>query len=473
MTGVWQQFLDIVREECGSRIVETWLKAITFINFDNEQCIVYLQAPNTFVSAWVRKHYVPIIQQHIGRLLHVTTPKVIFTDTVLESMDKKVPAVINNEVQILPARVSTRTEVRVAGARKCTNNYLNRKHIFQTFVVGPSNSLAYAAAHAVTERLGQLYNPLFIYGDSGLGKTHLLHAIGNEVCNTHKNATIVYQPADRFVSEFINAIRFDRVHKFKEKYQNIDLLLIDDIQFISNKEQTQEAFFHIFNALYESHKQIVCSSDTFPLEIKGVADRLLSRFVSGLVADIHIPSVETKVAILKKKAGVNGQELDDDVACFIASQVSSSVRELEGALIRIFAYASLHQELVTMELASRVLHRDLYTSDEVMSCERVARRLTTHLNCSLDDLRSKSRDKKIVQARQVVIFMMKKLTGKSLRSIGDFLGGRDHSTVLHALTRIEEQMSSSPSFRQYIQQLERLVQASRSSSSAASTSISL
>lgn len=465
---VWQQFLDIVREECGSRIVETWFKAINLVRWDMQNQIVYLQAPNAFVQDWVQNHYMAIIQLHIGRLLHVNMPRIQFVNdqaliVPVPPADHNAVSVVKTPLHVMPARTLAKSnDLKVTGARKCV--YLNRNHLFETFVVGPSNSLAYAAAHAVTERLGQLYNPLFIYGQSGLGKTHLLHAIGNEVRTKYKEALIVYQTADRFVSEFISAIRFDRVHKFKEKYQNIDLLLIDDIQFISNKEQTQEAFFHIFNALYESHKQIVCSSDMFPLELTGIAERLLSRFVCGMVADVHIPDIETKVAILKKKAAASGQEIDDDVAYYIAQHASSSIRELEGALVRVLAHATLMQQPLSLALVVTILGRGRLSlpeqSPKTVDIALIADYVTRYYQCSLDDLRSKNRSKKLAQTRQVTMFLMKKLTDTSLRIIGEFLGDRDHSTVLHALERVQEQLISSTTFKQQIENIEREIQSS-------------
>ena len=447
--GTWQEFLKIVREEVGSRVVETWFKAISLHRWDASQRTVYLQAPNAFVQNWVCKHYMLLLQLHLGRLLHVESPKIVFED------DKTIDERVHTMPTVVPVNVlKTGTEVAKSGRRKQIGQ-VNQSYSFDTFVVGSSNSLAYAAAHAITEKPGTLYNPLFIYGGSGLGKTHLLHAIGNEIKAKNKHRTILYQTADRFVTEFINAIRFDKVHRFRAKYQSIDVLLVDDLQFISNKEQTQEAFFHIFNSLYEANKQIVFSSDTFPQHIEGIAERLSSRLASGLVTDIHMPSLETKVAILKKKAVGNNEVIDDGVAHFIASHVVSNIRELEGALIRVMAFASLTNQSVTLELAKRVLLRSVEQKKRVIDFNRIITTVGKHYSYTLTDLRSKNRNKDLAQARHVAMFLMKKMTDKSLRDIGSFLGGRDHSTVMHALDKVHGYIEEQPDLQSKIKRIEQ------------------
>jgi len=283
-----------------------------------------------------------------------------------------------------------------------------------------------------------VYNPLFIYGGTGLGKTHLLHAIGNLARKKNNNLIIRYETSDQFINDFINSIRFDRSDQFRNTYQNIDILMLDDIQFLSNKEQTQEMFFHIFNILYEQNKQIVLSSDTFPKEIKGLQSRIKSRMEWGLVADIQTPDLETKIAILKKKSEANQIELDDDVADFIASRVMSNIRELEGALIRVSAFAALVNKPISLEMARKVL---LNLSDgrkkEGVLLDNILRTVAKHYSISINDIKSKKRHKDIAAARQIAFYMMKKLSYCSLQSIGSFIGGRDHSTVIHALHKIE------------------------------------
>lgn len=457
VTGIWEEFLTIAQQEVGSRIVETWFKAVTLQRWDGLNKIAYLQAPNQFVKDWVARNYLSIIQLHLGRLLHVQSPTITF----VEAREAQV------HTQVTPVPVAKHDSLVVThnkGAVVSTNlqrsrGHINKTYTFDTFVVGPHNSLAHAAACAVTEKPGRLYNPLFIYGGSGLGKTHLLHAIGNEIRAREKKAVILYQTTDRFVNEFINAIRFDKVVHFKEKYKSVDVLLIDDVQFISNKEQTQEAFFHIFNALYEDHKQIVFSSDTFPHDMHGLAERLRSRLSCGLVTDIYMPSLETKIAIVKKKAAGNNEHIDDEIALFIASKIVSNIRELEGAFIRVMAFASLTKQPLTLELAQKVLERlpeqAVATQASTADFERVVKYIGTYYSCSLDDLRSKNRNKDLTMARQVAMFLMKKVTNKSLRDIGAYLGGRDHSTVMHAISKIELHATTHLDFSQQLIKFEQ------------------
>ncbi len=458
MQNVWEEFLKIINEEAGSRVVETWFRAISLHQWDPAQKTVYLQAPNTFVKDWIKSNYLEMIQVHLRRLLHVDMIRVIFLDARVPAQDQLAQAPSpQSSSALIPATLHAAKSTAVAAAipQKKSGN-INSSYIFETFVVGPSNSLAYAAAQAVTENPGNVYNPLFVYGESGLGKTHLLHAIGNQIKKNNPQATVLYQTADRFVNEFINAIRFDKIHKFQTKYQQIDVMLIDDIQFISNKEQTQEAFFHIFNALYEASKQIVFSSDTYPQDMQGIAERLRSRLGCGLIADIHVPSLETKIAILKRKAENSNEQLNDDVALFIASRAVTNIRELEGALIRVLAFASLTKQLVTLDLAKKVLMRaqEVAASPLMLDFDRIVTLVCRHYHYTTQDLKSKRRSKDLSFVRQVAMFLMKKMTDKSLRDIGIYLGGRDHSTVMHAIEKVEDHMAQNPEFAEEIKRME-------------------
>lgn len=455
--GIWDQFLLIVSQEIGSRVVETWLKAISFHQWDLSTQTVYLKAPNSFVKDWVCKHYIPLIQTHVGRLLHVKEPRILFIDESILEPERSVstqitPAVVTSFVPKVNVEIGT--ELTISQEKKRIGN-INSAYTFDSFVVGPNNSLAYAAAHAITLKPGSLYNPLFMYGASGFGKTHLLHAIGNQMKSQNKKISVLYQTADRFVNEFINAIRFDKIHKFQEKYQTVDVLLVDDIQFISNKEQTQEAFFHIFNVLYESHKQIVFSSDTVPQDITGIAERLRSRLAWGLVTDLHAPGLETKIAILKKKSAMYDEQVAEDVFDFIAARSTANIRELEGALIRVMAFASLTKQPVTLELARKVLVRASVPLERAVESDRIISALTKRYPYSLADLQSKSRNKDIAFVRQIAMFLMKKLTDKSLREIGSYLGGRDHSTVMHGLIKIEELIDQDTQLQNIVHEIER------------------
>lgn len=443
---IWDEFLKIAREEAGSRVVETWFKAVTLQRWDSLGKTVYLQTPNQFVRDWIKSHYTALIEVHLKRLLHVEQIKIIFVNAQEEV------TVVPDEHALLQKTESKTTEIAIKTIASTQRK--QRTYSFDTFVVGPNNSLAYAAAKAVAQSPGIVYNPLFIYGPSGLGKTHLLHAIGTEIKSLNNKLSILYQTADRFVNEFINAIRFDKIHHFQAKYKSVDVLLIDDIQFISNKEQTQEAFFHIFNALYDAEKQIIFSSDAFPQDISGLADRLRYRLAWGLVVDMQVPSLETKVAILKKKAEMNNEFLADDVAHFIASHVVTNIRELEGSLIRVIAFASLTKQPVTLELARKVLVRTHEMKTTPVGFESIIKCVSKYYPYGLEDLRSKNRNKELSFVRQLTMFLMKKVTDKSLRDIGIFMGGRDHSTVMHALDKVQTQAQNDNTFLLHLKKME-------------------
>jgi len=452
LTGIWEEFLTIAREEAGSRVVETWFKAVTLQRWDALNKIIYLQAPNHFVCDWVQSTYGILLQEQLGRLFNVVKPKVVITSST-QKVEQHVVTSVSSTIVQAPVSLETMHSHKLAPQKQ--TGFGNKNYRFSTFVVGPSNALAYAAAQAVAQNPGYVYNPLFLFGGSGLGKTHLLHAIGHEIQTNAPKAIILYQSIDRFVTEFISAIRFDRVHKFREKYKSVDLLLLDDIQFIANKEQTQEVFFHIFNTLYETKKQIVFSSDTFPENIQGLAERLRSRLSWGLVADIYAPSLETKIAIIKKKADYNAEYVPDEVASFIASYVVSNVRELEGALIRVMAFSALTSQPVTVELAKKVLMRSTESHSHLVDFDSVIRCLSKHYPYSLEELRSKNRGKDLANVRQIAMFLMKKVTGKSLRDVGHFLGGRDHSTVMHAVGCIERRALADHAFGELLRRIEQ------------------
>jgi len=446
---VWQQFLSLISQEVGSRVVETWFKVITLHHWDKDSDVVYLEAPNQFVRDWVQSNYLSILEIHLARLLHVQTLRVII-QVQGSTATQLIPASLN------PVFIPAKKEKIVPKYDTKKLWQLKEHYVFDTFVVGPNNSLAYAAANAVAQKPGSVYNPLFMYGHSGVGKTHLLHAIGNEARKFHPTIEVLYQPADRFVSEFVNAIRFDKINKFQQKYQAIDLLLIDDIQCISNKEQTQEAFFCIFNALYDAQKQIVFSSDTYPQHMSGIAERLRSRMAWGLVTDMYVPSLETRMAILKKKAEyVHNFVLSDEVAHYIASCVHSNVRELEGALIRVVAFVLLSKQSITVEIARHVLgptYQD--TTKEVVTFASIIDAMYQTYKYDRAALCSKSRNKELVQARHVAMYLMKKMTNKSLREIGTFLGDRDHATVKHGVEKIETELEANHDLQQKLRAVE-------------------
>ncbi len=463
LESVWNQFLHIAHDEVGSRVVETWFKAVTLARWDENTKTVYLHAPNVFVRDWIEKHYLSLFQTHLARLLHVEKPTVIIQTDVVVSQEVTVlepvvvePTSVKNNTKYTPARV-LRKKLTIA-SKSGYSSSLNKNYLFDNFIVGPNNSLSYAACQAVTQKLGRLYNPLFVYGDSGLGKTHLLHAIGNEVCIKNPSSSILYQTADRFVNEFISAIRFNNVHKFQKKYQKIDLLLVDDIQFISNKDQTQEAFFHIFNALYDANKQIVFTSDVYPQKISGIADRLRSRLVSGLVTDIYAPHLETKIAIVKKKAEEHKEVISDEVAQYIAQNAGENIRELQGGLMRVIASASLCNQRITLELAKQIIvptEKECTEPHHAIDVKIIVKGIAKFYPYTLKDLRSKSRCKEVVRARQIVMFLLQKMTDMSLREIGLFLGGKNHATVKYASAKIERMKKENRDFAQHILHIQK------------------
>lgn len=454
MNLIWEEFLNILKQEVGSHVVETWFKAVLLDQWDPKSHTACLIMPNGFVSTWIQDHYLPLIKTHLSRLLHVESLKII---CICKNNDKRPdqtptlhPASVigdqRNSIKVMAPQLQSSASIppiampAVPLARryhKPDTLKLNSQYTFNSFVVGPTNELAHAAAIAVSQNLGKVYNPLFIYGGTGLGKTHLLHAIGNEIRKKSPQAIIFYETSDSFINEFVNAIKLDRTRQFREKYQKVDLLLLDDIQFFSHKEQTQETFFHIFDSLFGQHKQVVFSSDTLPHHILGLQNRLQSRLQSGLVADVQMPTLEMKMAIIKKKALFHNLNFDGEVARFIAEFPTSSIRELEGHLIRLAAFSSLANESISIEMAKKVLICSKPTSNAPITLEEVLKTVSKHCHVSIADLKSKKRTKSIVLGRQIAFYVMKKCTSHSLQIIGQFMGGKDHTTVLHAITKME------------------------------------
>jgi chromosomal replication initiator protein len=327
---------------------------------------------------------------------------------------------------------------------------LNPRYTFDTFIVGSSNQFAHAACRAVAEAPSRSYNPLFIYGGVGLGKTHLMHAVGHYVLQHDRNLILTYISSERFMNEVINAVRYDRILDFRERYRCVDVLLVDDVQFIAGKEGTQTEFFHTFNALYDSQKQIVISSDCPPREILSLEERLRSRFEWGLIADIQPPDLETKVAILKKKADTEQVPLADNVAMYIAGKIKSNIRELEGSLIRLIAYASLTGQEINLPLAQQVLRGIIDHEDRVITIENIQKFVAEYYKLKLTDLKSRNNSKSIAMPRQVAMYLCKSLTHASLPEIGRSFGGKHHSTVIHSIRKVEELRRTNPDFNTLI-----------------------
>lgn len=439
ISTIWAEFLKIIKDEAGSRVVDTWFNAVTLKNWNPLELTVDLEVPNVFVKDWLTLNYIKLIQTNLERLFNRSPLHITFTTRSDIIHDQVIPQVMSvaTPVSVTVPVASIKNHAVPCASERTYSSGLKNNYRFNTFIVGPNNTLAYAAAHAVVDKPGILYNPLFLYGSSGLGKTHLLHAIGHEVCQKNSKAAVLYQSADRFVNEFINAIRFDKIHRFQEKYKAVDVLLIDDIQFISGKDQTQEAFFHIFNILYEAQKQIVFTSDTEPTKLHGFAARLRSRLACGLVADISTPTFETKIAIVKKKAELSEIVIEDQVARYVASLDIDNIRELEGALIRLVASASISGQPITLDFAYTMFEKDNVRPQTSPDFDYIVKCVSHYYPYTFDQLRSKGRNKDLATARHIVMFLIKKLTNKSLREIGIYLGDRDHSTVMHAIEKIE------------------------------------
>jgi chromosomal replication initiator protein len=459
--SIWAEFLKLAKQEVGTQVIETWFKCVSLQNFSPEQHEVTLCAPNQFVTSWLTRHYLELIKRGLGQLLSTENLKISFIQTKtannlkfsVNGETRGAPTAAETEVaKILPAKKPVLNhqlqEACLAkkdlGAKKIG---ISTKYRFDTFVVGPHNHLAYSASLAISKGAIKGYNPLFIYGPTGLGKTHLLNCIGNETRELKPNAKIVYKTSDKFVDEFIKSIRFDRIDQFKEKYCTTDLLLIDDIQFLSQKEQTQEIFFHIFNNMHQQNKQIVLSSDLPPSHITGLQDRLKSRFGWGLIADIAPPAFETRVAILIKKADEMKIDLPSLVAEKIAAKASLNIRELEGMLTRLSTLSILSGIPIADYPIDKEIGQQKPLKGARNTCpNELMRSVAKAFNISPIEIKSDRREKNVSDARQLLMYFLREHTNFSLKNIGDFVGGRSHSTVLHAIETIKERIDNDTSF---------------------------
>jgi chromosomal replication initiator protein len=410
--------------------------------------VVYLEVPNRFVLDWVKENYSKLIQKNLSDLSAVSY-RLHFdvSSQAIEEFKKTTP--------VVETPVAVATKKSIVNKTHTADLNLNRKYTFEEFVSGSSNQFAYAAAMAVANNPATTYNPLFIYGGVGLGKTHLVNAIGNAILKKSPQMRICYYTSEKFMNELINSLRYNRMDEFRNKFRSMDVLLIDDIQFIAGKERTQEEFFHTFNALYESHKQIIVTSDKFPKDIPGLEERLRSRFEWGLIADIQAPDVETKLAILKMKAEQNSINLPEDVALFLANSICNNVRELEGYLIRIGAYASLTSVPVSLEMSREVLKDILIERNRELSVEEILKKVSLHFNIKVSDIKSAKRLKAVVLPRQIAMYISRQLTSSSYPEIGDRFGGKDHSTIIHAIRKIEKLMEEDFQLKSTIENLKK------------------
>lgn len=446
MSKLWEDTLVQLELKLSPQHYATWIKPLKFIKIEQDQ--IFLDVPNRFVLDWVKENYAKLIQKIVSDISAVSY-RIHFN--VSSQARENLPVI--QTPHIPEAKKALAREDMQKGVNGSPEINLNRKYTFEEFVSGSSNQFAYAAAMAVANNPATTYNPLFIYGGVGLGKTHLINAIGNAILKKSQAMRICYYTSEKFMNELINSLRYNRMDEFRNKFRSMDVLLIDDIQFIAGKERTQEEFFHTFNALYESHKQIIVTSDKFPKDIPGLEERLRSRFEWGLIADIQPPDVETKLAILKMKAEQNGIKLPEEVALFLANSVCSNVRELEGYLIRIGAYASLTATQVNQEMAREVLKDILIERNKELTVEEIIKKVSGHFNIKISDIKSPKRLKAVVLPRQIAMYISRQLTSSSYPEIGERFGGKDHSTIIHAIRKIEKLMEEDFQLRTTIESL--------------------
>ncbi|MBG9587948.1 chromosomal replication initiator protein DnaA [Cytobacillus firmus] len=443
IADLWNNALANIEKKISKPSFDTWLKSTKAHSLQGDTLVV--KAPNEFARDWLEERYSQLIS---GILYDITGEELGVKFIIPQNQSEE-------EVDLpLPPKKKKPEEEHP----ELPLTMLNPKYTFDTFVIGSGNRFAHAASLAVAEAPAKAYNPLFIYGGVGLGKTHLMHAIGHYVLDHNPSAKVVYLSSEKFTNEFINSIRDNKAGDFRDKYRNVDVLLIDDIQFLAGKEQTQEEFFHTFNTLHEESKQIIISSDRPPKEIPTLEDRLRSRFEWGLITDITPPDLETRIAILRKKAKAEGLDIPNEVMLYIANQIDSNIRELEGALIRVVAYSSLINKDINADLAAEAL-KDIIPSSKpkVITIHEIQRVVGEHFNVKLEDFKAKKRTKSVAFPRQIAMYLSRELTDFSLPKIGEEFGGRDHTTVIHAHEKISKMLQSDSQFEKQLKEINELL----------------
>ena len=440
-TELWGTLLEKVKAEVSDQAFNAWFVPIVPLSASDDK--ITLSVPSEFFREWVLDKYAGLLASHLGtiadRKVDIEFVIAVEGEKKSETQEKKgwFRSVFPKQADEPPSK-----EIGV-----------NQKYTFENFVVGPSNRFAHAAALAVAESPARAYNPLFIYGGVGLGKTHLMHAVGNELLKRSPKTKILYLPSEEFTNQLITAIQTRTTVKFRQKYRSADVLLIDDIHFIGGKESTQEEFFHTFNSLYDAHKQILLSSDRSPKEIRTLEERLVSRFEWGLITDMQPPDFETRTAILRKKSETSATRLPDELFFFLAEKVKTNIRELEGALIRVVAYAKLMNKKISVDLAKEVLKGMIIEGEKKIGVGMIQKKVADYFGISQDDMKAKRRTKTIAYPRQVAMYLSRGLTDLSLPEIGDSFGGRDHTTVIHACDKIERILKSDEKFRWIVDKL--------------------
>ena len=453
MRIIWDQTVANLEKVIAPQNFTNWIEPIKFSHADQQG--LYLTIPNQFFREWIEDNYLDLITSALA----VTSDKNPHITFIIEEADTSdtLPLAPPNLPQTDQAKTTTDPFTPEAGSTR-ESTPLNPRYTFEQFVSGSGNQFAHAAAMAVANNPAITYNPLFIYGGVGLGKSHLLNAVGHLILANNSSARVFYCSAEKFMHEMVNCIKLNKMDEFRARYRSVDVLLIDDIQFITGKERTQVEFFHTFNALYESHKQIVITSDKFPREMPNLEERLRSRFEWGLIADIQPPDLETKIAILKKKAELNRIQLPDDVAYFLASSDTRNIRELEGMLIRLGAYSSLQHIPITLAMARHNLKDILVDKRKEISIELIQKVVADHFGLKVADLKSEKRLKAFVQARQIAVWLCRDLTSASYPDIGARFGGKDHSTVIHAAKKIDKLLAEDANLLKTIEELKENIQ---------------
>lgn len=440
---LWQETLEKLKNELSKPSFETWLSSTQLLNIDGDTLVI--SVPNEFAKDWLESRYAPMIRSSVQSVLgHSVSLRFILStlgDTYSEDIDLTEPKpTISKQIEPI-------------------SNSLNNKYTFDTFVIGNSNRFAHAASLAVAESPAKSYNPLFIYGGVGLGKTHLMHAIGHHVLQRSPNTKVIYVSSEKFTNELIDSIRDENPEEFRNHYRNVDILLIDDIQFLAGKERTQEEFFHTFNALHEANKQIIISSDRPPKEIPTLEDRLRSRFEWGLITDIQAPDLETRIAILRKKAKMENLQVPNEVMVYIADKIRSNIRELEGALIRVMAFASLSSIPITTDVAVEAL-KDIIpvNNTKQITIDIIQESVARFFNLSPTDFKAKKRTRAVAFPRQIAMYLSRQLTDFSLPKIGEEFGGRDHTTVMHAHDKITQALIKDPILEKKVNEIIQRIQ---------------
>lgn len=440
--GVWAKALDIIRKELDNeQTLNIWFSPIKCSSCTSEKLV--LEVPNKFFQDWLLNRYMDVLNSGVRKACGAEV-KIEFVLAAAEPAGAEIETAKKEETKKEAKGFWPFSKQAPAHARELG---LDPKYTFDSFVIGSSNRFAHAAAMAVSDSPAKAYNPLFIYGGTGLGKTHLMHAIGDRVLAKAPKTKVLYISSEDFTNQMISAIQNRSMVKFREKYRSVDILLIDDVHFIAGKDSTQEEFFHTFNTLYDAHKQIVVTSDRPPKEINRLEERLVSRFLYGLVTDVQPPDFETRIAILKRKSEIAALTLPEDVFYFLAEKVKTNIRELEGALIRVVAYSKLIGKDASVDLAKEVLKDMIIEGEKKITIDLIQKKVSEYFDIKLSDMRAKKRSKAIAYPRQVAMYLARQLTDYSLPEIGDQFGGRDHTTVIHACTKVEGDLKSKDGFK--------------------------